>query len=326
MLEFKAQSGRGALPGPGPIVIALDGSPLAEQALPLATELARRTGARLHLVTVHRPVAALPPASFDPSYDPAWFATTETGRKEYLERIAGPLGEEGIKVIVAVPAGVPSATLIRYANQVQAGILVMTTHGRGGLNRLFLGSTLDRVLRKTLVPLLVVRSSDDPVAGETAQALRRILIPLDGSPLAEAVLEPAVLLGTAFGAEYELVRIVPPLFVIDSPYIARSVTADEAVLRRREAEAETYLASVRERLVLEYEVRVRTRVVGTHDRSIPDAVLSAAEEWDADVIALATHGLGGPRRMLLGSLADKVIRTATLPLFVVRPPRQSGRK
>lgn len=283
-----------------------------------------QTGARLHLVSVHESVASLPGDTFDASYDPAWFGTTEAGQKQYLQAIAERIEKTGGHAVVAVPAGPAASTLLDYAQREHAALLAMSTHGRGGLNRLWLGSTLDRVMRKTTIPLLVVRSTSE-LKDPRAPILRRIAIPLDGSTLAEAALEPAVFLGEAFDCEYEIVRVVPPVFTIGSPYMAHSVHVDETVVQQRSAEADSYLAAVKERLELEHDVTVRTRLLTTPGEPVTDAVLSAARDADADLIALATHGRGGLRRIFLGSVADKIIRSATLPLLIVRPEGDSSR-
>ena len=308
-----------ALPAPGPIVVALDGSRLAEQTLPLAAELARRTGARLHLVTAHQAVTSLPGDAFDASYDPAWLAATEAGQKAYLATIAEGLAKSGIQVASEVPAGPAAQALLDHVDREGAALLVMSTHGRGGLNRLWLGSTLDRVMRKAVVPLLVVRSSEEERTG--VPALRKIVIPLDGSTLAEAAIEPAVFLGAAFGAEYEIVRVVPPVVMIGSPYMAHAVHTATDLLEADRAAAERYLDAVKERVELEHGVTVRTRVVAGPGEPVADAILAAAREAGADLIAVATHGRGGLPRVALGSIADKLIRAATLPLLIVRPDR-----
>ena len=315
-MNTPASRAPGAQPAPGPIVVALDGSPLAEQTLPLAAELARRTGARLDLVTVHEAVAYGPGDTFDISYDPAWLATTEAGQKAYLAAIAEELTKSGVQAVAEVPSGPPARTLLDHVERVDAALLVMSTHGRGGLNRLWLGSTLDRVMRKAVVPLLVVRASEE-LAGPPA--LQKILIPLDGSRVAEAAIEPAVALGSAFGAEYEVLQVVPAAVLIGSPYMAQQVHTAADLMESRRAATERYLGEVKERVELQHGITVHTRVVEGAGEPVAEAILAAARETGADLVAVATHGRGGLRRVALGSVADKLIRAATLPLLIVRP-------
>lgn len=301
----------------GPIVVPLDGSELAQGVMPHAIAIARRTRAPLHLVTVHQPTPAAARDGFDPTYDPRWYAATAAGQRKYLEEIAGRLSGEEFPVIVAVLDGPVVPALLGYAAVEQrAALLVMSTHGRGGLNRLWLGSTLDRILRETSLPILVIRAG---VETEGEPSIRRMLIPLDGSELAEQVLPAAVALGTAFGCAFDLVRLVPLPYTIGSGLMAHSVRLDEEGLRNRLREAEDDLSEVSRRLREREGIEVSTHVLEAPGQGIPEAILEAAAAFRADTIALATHARGGVRRAVLGSIADKLIRSAELPLLVVRP-------
>lgn len=300
----------------GPVIVPLDGSRLAEQALPFAAAIAQRSGSPLHLLTVHEPTAPLSGAGFDPSYDPRWAATTAPGQKQYLEGVAERLSTGDLEVVVAVPDGPVIQTLLDYVARTRAALLVMTTHGRGGLDRLWLGSTLDRTIREATVPVLVVRSWVDGAELE----LRRIVIPLDGSVLAETVLGSALSIAGLFRAACELVRVVPVPYTIGSPYKPYSVRIDEGALRDAVSEAERYLEAARARIErADRDVVVTTRVVEAPGQPVAGAILKVALATDAHLIALATHGRGGLRRLVLGSVADKLIRAASLPLLVVRP-------
>jgi nucleotide-binding universal stress UspA family protein len=146
--------------------------------------------------------------------------------------------------------------------------------------------------------------------------LSKILIPLDGSELAEQILGPAVKLGRLTDAELRLLRVVEPVVVPDAGY-------DGTLLDRLEAEARSYLARVEERLRRQ-SLRVQTRVIVGCPAAA--AILDVASAEGADLIALETHGRGGLGRLLLGSVADKLVRGATVPVLVHHPgSRKEGK-
>ena len=173
------------------IVVPLDGSSLAEHALPFAEALAQRANAKLKLVLIHAPNPQLEPG---PEYVKVELAMQKADR-EYLRSITGRLRVHlGRSVTSAVIRGAPVAqTLSVYSREIGADLIVMTTHGRGGLRRAWLGSVADQLIRTSDVPLLVIRPGESGTAEPVAE-LREIVVPLDGSELAEAVLEPAAAL------------------------------------------------------------------------------------------------------------------------------------
>ena len=192
------------------ILTPLDGSRLAEESLRAACATARRTGAVLHMVLVHHPVA--------PNADSAAMATAideldrlaREGEERYLEQIAERMQSAyGIHVETAILDGPVAETIGAHVRQVGAGLVVMTTHGRGVVSRFWLGSVADHLLRHLDVPLLLLRHHETQVH-DSRMAFRRMLIPLDGSERAEAVIEPALVLCPPPTAEIALMRVVPP--------------------------------------------------------------------------------------------------------------------
>lgn len=170
------------------------------------------------------------------------------------------------------------------------------------------------------MPTLLLRPAhthpDTPAEPATSTELRRILVPLDGSKLAEQVLELARELSELFGTEYWLLRVVEP-FQYDGYVPPRDApTLEPDQIHVLDNEAHTYLRDVAAEMRCEGCV-VEARVVQAH-RAAP-AILDAAEYYDSDLIALATHGRGGLRRVLLGSVADTVVRGAACPVLVLRP-------
>jgi nucleotide-binding universal stress UspA family protein len=205
-----------------------------------------------------------------------------------------------------------------------ADLVVMTTHGRGPLARFWLGSVADELVRRSPVPLLLVRPRETAPDPGQEPDLGRVLLPLDGSTLAEQIIEPAVALGGLAGAEYTLLRVVRPAVwvhaVLESPDARREAQSllDRVEDLRRQVlkEAEDYLTGVAQRLRAR-GLRVQTRVAV--DEHPAGAILHEAAAGGAGLIALATHGRRGLSRLLLGSVADKVVRGAPVPVLVHRP-------
>jgi nucleotide-binding universal stress UspA family protein len=295
------------------ILVPLDGSELAEQAVPIAQSLAERARCKLKLVLVHDQVISLKPGK---DYTRLELAIQKADR-EYLKSVTARVRERlGRMVSSAVLQDPPVVeTLARYTREVGADLVVMTTHGRGGLCRAWLGSVTDQLIRSAEVPVLVVRPGEAgaaplaPVSGE-------VLVALDGSPLAEAALDPAMKVAALWDAELSLVQVVPPITTATGPHLTfPSSYAEHATAMRREA-AEDYIRDVAERVRESGVPAVGVAVLGSN---VPETLIELADPERVGLLVVATHGLGGVRRMVLGSVADKVVRGAKVPVLVVRP-------
>jgi nucleotide-binding universal stress UspA family protein len=296
------------------VVVPLDGSPFSEQALPLAFEIARWAQAAVQLVHVHQPVASAWSGS-ELVADLDLDAELRQREKDSLEKMAGRLSRENAApVTVAVLDGPVAEAIREQALRNSADLIVMATHGRGPLSRFWLGSVADTLIRHAAAPLLVVR----PHEGETpAVHVRHVLVPLDGSEQAEQVLRPAFDLATLLGADVTLLRVVEPLVVPDRHWAGNAASGvDPEVLHRLAADARGYL----ERVAIGLEglpPLVAVRVVV--NRGAAQAILAEAGAHAGTLIALATHARAGLSRLVLGSVADKVIRGTTSPVLVYRP-------
>lgn len=305
--------------GPGPILVPLDGSELAERAMPAAAALARRAGAELRLVHVHVPIPAEPIyVEGLPVVDEHLHSLRRMHEQAYLDQVLQKAAA-GIPAATVILEGRVADALADYARSTEAALVVMTTHGRGGLERAWLGSVAEELTRVSPVPLLLIRPAPEPVA------FRRILVPLDGSPLAESVLEHAARL-TRLDPDGELVllEVVQPVTAVvwasEAALVASWPTAD--LVRRDEEQARNYLQGVGRRLEAE-GLHVRTRVEVA--ANVASAILEIARAEHADVVALATHGRSGLVRLALGSVADKVVRGSPAPVLLFRPHPEPGR-
>jgi nucleotide-binding universal stress UspA family protein len=283
------------------ILVPLDGSPLAEHALPYAERLASATSARLILC---RALSAtkLQPTEIVHAVDEA---------HAYVQGVAEQLGSRGSIVETTIPWGEPADEILEQVRSARADLVVMATHGRSGLGRWLYGSVADEVLRRASVPIfLVPPGSDEPWSVDRAP---RILVPLDGSQLGEAALGPAREWATRLGSEIVLVQVIP-----FPPYSSFGDSSGYVVALDPESDlaaAQTYLSDVAERLRSTVkQVRVRAEL---GDPSVDIARIAADEK--AKLIVMATHGRGGLARLVLGSIATGTLRRANVPLLLVRP-------
>jgi nucleotide-binding universal stress UspA family protein len=160
-------------------------------------------------------------------------------------------------------------------------------------------------------------------AAESAVNLAEILVPLDGSPLAEAVLEPAAALARLWDGEMSLVQVVRPIVLDSDPVLPFPIGySDQATTIRRES-AQDYIRDVAERL---RESGVKASGVAVIGGGIADTLLNLARPERIGLVAVATHGRGGLRRLALGSVADKLVRAAEVPVLVVRPAARRSRR
>lgn len=304
------------------ILVPLDGSPFAEQAIPLALDIARRAGGCVTLARVHVPLApafakGMPPFDYE----------LERGARgqvqSYLETIARRYHGPGATVRPMVLEGPVAETLCNYTRDNPTDLVVLSTHGRGPLARFWLGSVADELVRTLTVPVLTFRPQEEAEPKHSPR-LRHILIPLDGSELAESILEPAIALGAAAETEYTLLRVLAPTTAA-SAGVAELGGAfmDHELLRRLQQleendrrEAEEYLRNMATRLSAR-GLNVDTRLVTGEPAAL--TILAQARDLEADAIALASHGRGGLARLLLGSVADKVLRGATMPVLLYHP-------
>ena len=285
----------------GTILVPLDGSHLAERALPYARRLAAASGSRLVLLWVLRAPGAA--AAGDPLREVA-------PRREaaaYLQGIAGQQGPTPVETVVLEGDAAPA--IVDAAARAGAGLIVMSTHGRSGLGRWLYGSVADAVVRHAGVPVLLVPAACPARAWASDRPLQ-VLVPLDASARSEAVL-PAARDLAATGAALILLSVTPQVVSADmygSAYMGYDVEVD---MTERRAYLERTATALR---AAGYAVSVRDGF-----GFVPVVIGEVAEAAGADLIALATHGSGGATRLLMGSVATGVVQRAMVPVLVVRP-------
>ena len=296
------------------VLVPLDGSPFAEQALPWAIAIAQKARARLRVALVHQ--LPSPPPLDEASV--RLYARVELmlrkSQREYLHGVAARIkGEQSIQVATAMLEGPPARALRDYVRDVGVDLVVMTTHGRGGIQRAWLGSVADQLVRSLEIPLLLIRPTEGAVA---APRVQEILVPLDGSRRAEAALPVAVSLASLLGARLALVQAVLPLVIVTDPPGPFPRGFDEELMALRRREAQDYVDGIAEQV---NRLGVSASGAAVLGGSAFDAIEAAAHAPATGMVALATHGRGGLRRLVLGSVADKLVRAGELPVLVTRP-------
>ena len=296
------------------IVVPLDQSRFAEFALPVAFSLLR-DGDRLELVSALEPP---PPLAWE-GYERIAVSEAEHYLDDILAHVESSVGRD-VAVDTRLLRGEPAVALAAYAREVRPSMIVMTSHGRGPISRVWLGSVTDSLVRQAPVPVLIVRPKEDetlrlaPMPGP-----RRIVVPLDGSKIGEQVVGRLSLVGEATSQEVHLVRVVTYPRTVASAYLPHTVLENRVTVDEERAWVETYLERAAVRLREEGFAAVETEAVV--DTTAAAGILRYAASVDADLIALATHGRRGFDRLLLGSVADKIIRGAERPVLVMPSPR-----
>ena len=293
---------------PFTILVPLDGSELAERALPYAERLARaRAG---HMLLVRAAELFLPTGEECVEAEHPFVAD---GRA-YLHAIAEKLRGAGVPVETVVPYGRPVDEIVALIGSRHADLVVMASHGRSGLGRWLYGSVADALMRQSPAPIVLVPPDTVSPTGITWPT--RILVPLDGSGSAELALGPAMALAAQVGSELVLVQVVPwPPYVI--PDAAGIVTLEPEELL---ATAQSYLQDVAQRLKdCHAPTKPSVRCKAVLRRSVATSIADLAEQESADLIAMTTHGRGGLQRLVLGSVATGTLRSTATPLLLVRP-------
>ena len=301
-----------AAESPRTIVVPLDGSALAQLALPVASALARAVPSRLVAV---RATFWVDPAvaSYAESHllAVAQERTERNAAREALSQVQTTLTHDGYNTETVVAGGPPAEVILEAAASHRADLIVMTTHGESGFARWMYGSVAEDVLRRAPVPVLLVPRTT--AAPWPATRPPSVLILLDGSPLAERVLAPAGAVAAALGARVRLLRILEPPPVstyAHMPHLAVTLRDQERDLGRQ------YLDGLRGRLP-DGLASVDTQAVLGHRPASDIHQIAVAKQFD--LIALASHGRGGLSRMLLGSVAADLVQRATTPLLIVGP-------
>jgi len=294
------------------MLIPLDGSKTAEKVLPYARRLATVSHMTVELLgVVEMADIAADIASNEAAYAEALIREAVRNSTEYLENLAKTFHHG--KVRCSVEQGRPEDIIIAAAAADRGTLIAMATHGRSGVTRWLLGSVTEKVLRGTVNPLLMVRApGDSKTDGEAA--LSSVIVPLDGSEIAEAILSPVAVLTKALELQVILVRVygLPlPTYGGDDYYVPDYLELKDQI----RDEAERYLNS-RASLLREQGVAEVSTVV--MEGSAADAIISLARKTQDNLVAMSPYGGSGLQRWVLGSVTEKVVRQCEDPVLIVR--------
>jgi nucleotide-binding universal stress UspA family protein len=280
------------------ILVTLDGSDLAELALPYAEELAAAFNSEVVLLYVN-----------------------EAGEEQYLhmhqlyiEEVAERMRKLIKKVSPVVLSGKPAEEIISYAEKNDIGLIVMASHGRSGITPRATGGIAGKVLHATGLPLLLVKDTKPPRREKGRRLLSRILLPLDGSKAGEAAVGYVKELKTRLEAEVILFGVVPAEQHIRTVGGLDYIIYPEQQMAAVRAEAKEYLDRVCQQMKKgKGEVRVEIK---TGD--VAREIISAAGGKGANLIAISSHGHSGMTKWVFGSVAQKVVQASRVPVLLVR--------
>jgi nucleotide-binding universal stress UspA family protein len=325
------------------ILIPLDGSDLAERAIPVAARIAKATeGSAISLVRIVRAPAEFETSATDTAvWAPAADEDEKREANNYLHEVAQRPELAGLSVAERIYAGPPSATLLIAAKSLGVDLIVMTSRGRTGITRWLLGSVAEGVSRESSAPTFILRAEkaeDEITLGGAA------LVPVDGSPLAETAIEPAAHVAAALAsggaggkASLHLLYVVQPLPLTATAPLGYGVQGANLSSLNTEMElvkeGEAYLQDLAKRAGEAYAGALGVTITYTsiYGADVAGDILAAAEGTletapksqsapaRADFIAMATHGRGGLRRWVMGSVTDRVLHATTQPMLIVRP-------
>ena len=307
------------------ILTPLDGSSLSEQVLPYVRQLAFGLAVPVKLITVVEPVTPTIGRSLNPeAYEYESETHLEDHAVSYLDGVVSELREGRLEVSTVAPSGTPAQEIVAEAERVPGTLIAMSGHGRAGVARWWLGSVADRVLHLTTSPLLIARSGEDNISGDVTgheRRLNRVVLPVDGSALAEEIIPYMVPVARELDLPVEVVRVMPTW----DEYLRRAAAPEfynptfesmaESMAIQVEEDANRYLEQLKGRLQQEGIGTVETRLF----RGDPAAsIIDAASETPDRLVAMTTHGRSGVGRWVMGSVADRVVRNSGSPVLLLR--------
>lgn len=295
------------------ILVPLDGSQLAELALKPALQVAQAAQAELILLRSMIPVYTTMPVVAG-EYEWAWpeYAREQvrSEAREYLEAVRNRYTQANLALRTLAVEGDAASMILDVAEEEDVDLIVMAPHGWSGANKLLLGSVTERVLHQATCPVFVVR---------TAQPIARVLLTLDGSPLAETAVAPGLALAEALGARTTLLAINEPITVSSKLGLQQkwqSSAEGQQAQQQNRTEKEQYLRYVVARFGDELENEIAYEVI---EGPPVEKILEFADLHGIDLIVMSTHGRTGLRRWLYGSVTARVMRSSQSSMLIIRP-------
>lgn len=306
------------------IMVPTAGSGFEREAIRVALRMAGKSGAKVRLVRVVPSAMLLGMApSLDGIADGVAISAEarqdeRNGAQKELEALAAEcMSTSDADIAVDLLDGPIAEILEGHAQRNKFDLIVISSHGRSGMSRFTLGSVTDSLIRHTHIPVLVVKQTPSYL-NRPAQAFKRIVVPLDGSTLAEQIIPRVCSLATLEQADVTLLHVMAPQnrFRDDTPDPALRWWDGDVAFSR------AYLSRVATRMRREGVSVTTDIVVGDN---VAQAIADYAGRERADLVAIATHGRGGVARMVRGSVAEAVIRSSKTSMLVLRPEKTAGK-
>ncbi len=312
------------------ILVPLDGSSLAEKALPHAARLARASSGTITLLHVINPAVEYGPYIGQPyGYAISAIDADNADAHRYLDTVEHSEVLKDINVRKEVLVGEIAQSILDFEHKHVTDIVMICSHGRAGFKRWAMGSIAQKVARYSAKPVFVINGSHDPLPAMNATSSTSVLVALDGSQFAEAVLLPAAQicasLNTFQPGRLHLIRVVELAQVMRDEAAASINEMNERAI----AEARTYLQQVEQRFhegdLAQLHLTVTSSIVTGYDTA--DVLIREAEQGECcnngneegcDIIALTTHGRSGVQRFIVGSIAERILSSTRLPMLIVR--------
>ena len=283
------------------ILVPLDGSKLAEQVFPCVVELAKAFGSEVVLVEVCEPEES--------EYGQACRLYINNEAKQLRNRMQG--SDANVQTVVL--AGKAAERIISYAEESNISPIIISSHGRSGIAPWSLGGTVNRVLHRVGVPLIIVRAKETPEESAKAGLFSRILVPLDGSERSAAVLPYMAELTKKLAAEVVLLRVVEPGKHVHTIGGLGYVPFKDRDIDKAKASAQRYLDEVSSKFV-GTKATVRSEVrVGDRAREI----IKLASETGCSLIAMSSHGYSGLEAWAHGSVTGKILQASNQPVWFI---------
>lgn len=297
------------------MLVPLDGSKLAEVVIPYVKEIAERLGLDLLLLHVCTPQER-EFSHMRESYIHSVAQAIGSQVEQVQQRPDIRPGAKPVNVRSELTIGYPAEEILRHAEQKNIDLIVMATHGRSGIKDWLFGSVADKVLRGSKIPVCLIRAKTDGETSGEQWLMRTILVPLDGSQLAERVLPHLQNIAKVHGdITVSLLRVVPPLRLY--AYAEEKLSPQERQRWERDAQdnARQYLQKIAKRLKKD-GIRVKCKVI------YGDTVMQLvdyANKKKVDLLVISTHGRSGVLQWVWGGVTDKILQLVSCPILLVRP-------
>jgi nucleotide-binding universal stress UspA family protein len=285
------------------ILVPLDGSDLAEKALPYTKTIAKLKNSEVILFAVS--------------------ITASGGRrdrllKSYLEVNAKGLESQGIKVSTAVTYGNVAEDIIEYADKNNIDLIIISTHGYSGIKRWMLGSVTQKVLYGTGTPVLLIKSKSPEIS---KLEFKKILLPVDGSPFSETIFPYIEELTRDTNAEVILLEVSEPPIV--PSYGTRPINPTwekyrDSIWTELQQQASEYLEEMKSDLV-KRGWKIKSQIVKGEVGEVAQSIMQVAEKEKIDLVVIATHGRTGVSRWVYGSVANRIVEESLQPVLLIRP-------